>query len=59
VRLLRISISVSICNTFGGQARWWRPSLDCQYRFGTGSAVSTIWPALVPEMQPGRVGSVP
>jgi hypothetical protein len=30
-------------------------------RFGTGSAISTIWPALVPEMQnpPGRGGSVP
>jgi hypothetical protein len=30
-------------------------------RFGTGSAISTIWPALVPEMQnpPARDGSVP
>jgi hypothetical protein len=29
--------------------------------FGTGSAISTIWPALVPDMQnlPGRGGSVP
>ncbi len=32
-----------------------------KYRFGTYSAISTIWPALVPEMQnpPGRCGSVP
>jgi hypothetical protein len=42
---------------YGASAIAWR----AKCRFGTGNAISTVWPALVPEMQnpSGRCGSVP